>query len=163
MNKKILVAALGLSALAVTPAFAQQTDGTNAPKKERATKDKTGKRGADAPNPFEGLNLSAEQQSKLDALKAECNANREAQAKQRQEAKQAKKEGACKARTEQLAKIKEILTPEQYVKFLENSYLNKGGKFDKKIGRHDRNGKRGQCPAGHHGPRGQRSVTQAQN
>lgn len=163
MNKKIIAAVLGLCALASTTAFAQQPGNNEGSKKESRAKDRNVCRGPKAPNPFEGLNLSAEQQTKLDALKAECKANCEAQAKQRQEARKAKRDGVCAARAGQLAKIKEILTPEQYVKFLENSYLNKGGKFDKKNGRHDRSGKRGQCQAGHHGPCGQRSATKAQN
>lgn len=85
------------------------------------------------PNPFEGLNLSAEQQTKLEALKTECQAQRKANAEARKADKQnrqkANKEEARKARTEQLAKIKAILTPEQYVQFLENNYLstNRGG------------------------------------
>lgn len=153
MNKKTIVAVLGLCALVATPAFAQQPAGCDGPAKECRVKDKDGKRRADAPNPFEGLNLSADQQTKLDALKKECRANREAQAKQRKEAKAARKEGACKARAEQLAKIKEILTPEQYVKFLENSFLKADRKFDKKFDKQGRKGDRGPRPDG---PRGQR-------
>lgn len=38
--------------------------------------------------------------------------------------KAARREAAKQRRAEKLAKIKEILTPEQYIKFLENQYLN---------------------------------------
>jgi len=136
MNKKILVAALCLCAIVAPSAFAQQPDNSNAPNMECSAR-KVGKRGADASNPFEGLNLTADQQTKLKALKEEC----KARAEQRKEAKKERKEVVCKARAEHLAKIKEILTPEQYIKFLENSYLN-AGKFDKKMGKFDRKGLR---------------------
>ncbi len=147
MNKKIFIAALGLCAIASTAAFAQQPGNSESNKKENRAKDRNVRRAPEAPNPFDGLNLSAEQQTKLDALKAERKANREAQAKLRQEARKAKRDGACAARAAQLAKIKKILTPEQYVKFLENSYLtpNKGkiaGKGNGRLARHDRKDKR---------------------
>lgn len=80
--------------------------------------------------PFAGLNLTADQQTKLQAL----NADRQKKAKdaranaqkQRSEAKDARKN----ARKEYLAQVKSILTPEQYVQFLENNYTQ-GGRFDR--------------------------------
>lgn len=169
MNKKLIVAALGLCALVATPAFAQQPDGTNAPKKERAAKDKNGKRDAQAPNPFEGLNLTADQQTKLEALKKECKEARMAKAETRQkqarERKNVNREEAKKARTEELAKIKAILTPEQYVKFLENNYLTgrhgkKGAKDNGRLANNDRRGDRGHKHAGN---RGNRPAPEPQN
>lgn len=85
-------------------------------------------------NEFEGLNLTAEQQSALDALKANRN---QARAEKRKEMKgkdkEARKEAlkdarqqARQSRVEYLNEIKKILTPEQYVKYLENSYLKQG-------------------------------------
>ncbi len=60
-------------------------------------------------NPFEGITLTADQQAKLDVLKS----NKEARPDRRQ------------MKREYLAKVKEILTPDQYVVFLENSFVNK--------------------------------------
>lgn len=97
-------------------------------------KEKVGK----ADKAFEGLNLTAEQQTKL----AELRKNRMAdkgrvpkekrdsvkgnltveQKKQLMEERQAKR---LEARKKYLESVKAILTPEQYDKFLENSYLSK--------------------------------------
>ena len=165
MNKKFIVAALGLSAIVATPAFAQQPSATKCDKANAENCQLKGaKKQANLPNPFEGLNLSAEQQTKLEALKTECQAQRKANAEARKADKQnrqkANKEEARKARTEQLAKIKAILTPEQYVQFLENNYLcaNRGGMKGKmaKAGKNGRNDNR----RAHAGvPRGNRQAS----
>ena len=85
-----------------------------------------------AVNPFEGLNLTEQQQTALKSLaeeqKAEMNKNREADKADRQKEMKNRKEEMSKARQNYLAKIKEILTPEQYCQFLENNYLRQGGK-----------------------------------
>ena len=73
------------------------------------------------PNPFEGLNLTAEQQTAIAALRTECRADRDSC---RAEAKRAR-----------LARIKEILTPEQYVTFLENAFVNGTGRAQARPGR----------------------------
>ncbi len=78
-------------------------------------------RDAACPNPFEGLNLTAEQQTALAALRNECRADRDSC---RAEAKRAR-----------LARIKEILTPEQYVTFLENAFVNSPGRSQARPGR----------------------------
>lgn len=169
MNKKLIVAALGLCALVATPAAFAQTSGNDNGKKELKADKRGGKRGAEAPNPFEGLNLTADQQTKLEALKKECKEARMAKAetrqKQAQERKNVNREEAKKARTEELAKIKAILTPEQYVKFLENSYLTgrhskKGAKDNGRLANNDRRGDRGHKHAGN---RGNRPAPQPQN
>lgn len=169
MNKKLIVAALGLCVLVATPAAFAQTSGNDNGKKELKADKRGGKRGAEAPNPFEGLNLTADQQTKLEALKKECKEARMAKAetrqKQAQERKNVNREEAKKARTEELAKIKAILTPEQYVKFLENSYLTgrhgkKGAKDNGRLANNDRRGDRGHKHAGN---RGNRPAPQPQN
>lgn len=169
MNKKLIVAALGLCVLVATPAAFAQTSGNDNGKKELKADKRGGKRGAESPNPFEGLNLTADQQTKLEALKKECKEARMAKAetrqKQAQERKNVNREEAKKARTEELAKIKAILTPEQYVKFLENSYLTgrhgkKGAKDNGRLAHNDRRGDRGHKHAGN---RGNRPAPQPQN
>lgn len=138
--KKILIATLVLAA-GIGSAFAQKpadcpTTCTNGQQCTQAVKPRTPR---PCINAFEGLNLTADQQAKIDALKTECQTRRD-QAKAEQKADR-QKERADRAanfkanRTEMLAKIKDILTPEQYVQFLENNFVNapqgNGGKFAK--------------------------------
>ena len=138
--KKNLIATLVLAA-GIGSAFAQKpADCTNTCTNDQqcpqAVKPRTPR---PCVNAFEGLNLTADQQAKIDALKTEGQARRD-QAKAEKKADR-QKERADRAanfkanRTEMLAKIKDILTPEQYVKFLENNFVNgpqgNGGKFAK--------------------------------
>lgn len=82
-------------------------------------------------NAFEGLNLTEQQKTQLAELRKEHKARGES----RQQAK-------ADYRKDRLAKIKSILTPEQYLQFLENSYLQSGGdrgpRFSKDVKRHDK-------------------------
>ena len=143
MNKKTIVAVLGLCALVATPAFARPDDNKRDNRGTERGREARGDR-RQAPNPFEGLDLTADQQAKLDQLKKDCKAARQECKKENKEARKALadscKAAGCKVRSEQLAKIKEILTPEQYVKFLENSFLMNGGPAGKpgKAGHHRR-------------------------
>ncbi len=134
-------------------------------KKDR--KDINGKANRDA-RAFEGITLTDAQKSKLEALRSqEMNARKEArgaqdkgreqkqkltdeQKKQMKDAKITKRDDARKAH---LAGIKAILTPEQYVVFLENSYVfsdngpkgpeaGKGFRGDQR-GKKGRDGKKG--------------------
>jgi len=76
--------------------------------------------------PFAGIDLTADQQAKLKALKTKQIAdNKVDRSKQKSERRLSRLE----KRAEMLASIKDILTPEQYVKFLENSFVNGGRKF----------------------------------
>lgn len=86
-------------------------------------------------SPFDGLNLSEKQQAELKALRDGCKAERAKIAAKEKADRKEMVEQRKKDQKEYLGKIKEILTPEQYVQFLENCYLNNG------IGR----------PFGHHG------------
>ncbi len=83
-------------------------------------------------NPFEGLNLTQEQQTKIDALKAECKTRCD---KAKADKKERRAERASQQRTnraDMLAKLKGILTPEQYVKFLENNFVNQRDNMPRK-------------------------------
>lgn len=96
--------------------------------------------------PFQGIsNLTDDQKAKLKALKGECAQKAKADKAETKKAQKAQKAECAKKRQESrkanLAKIKEILTPEQYVEFLEIQYItpnqgpkasvNKGGKKGK--------------------------------
>lgn len=100
--------------MAQTPAACQAQTQTKCETRQCDAKVRPGQACA---NLFEGMNLTAEQQSQLKAL-TPCNSN-----KKREDRKE-RREAAQTARKEYLAKVKSILTPEQYVQFLENSYLN---------------------------------------
>ncbi len=84
--------------------------------------------GAARCNAFEGLNLSDQQKSQLQALGQDCKVQRD------------KKQ--CDGRKERLAKIKTILTPEQYTQFLENNFVQGGNRHSKDMKRHHGKAKR---------------------
>ncbi|WP_301746935.1 Spy/CpxP family protein refolding chaperone, partial [uncultured Duncaniella sp.] len=167
MKKTILSIAVLLASMAGITASAQSQNANPQAKTECATGNCTKK---DAPkyNPFQGLNLTEQQQTQLKALKAEkggkCatgdqNANctkGSKDKKDKQQLSQAEKQAQRKQFAEQrlqnrrdyLAKVKTILTPEQYVQFLENSYVDQGMKAPGhkhiakgKDGKHHRQGK----------------------
>lgn len=82
----------------------------------------------DRPDPFIGITLTPEQQTKLQTLKAETKAKRQAMAKDRKtkvKTDRTKRAEAMKAsKKEYLENVKKILGPDQYVVFLENIVLN---------------------------------------
>ncbi len=82
----------------------------------------------DRPDPFIGITLTPEQQTKIQTLKAETKAKRQAMAKEckaKVKNDRAQRAEAMKAsKKEYLESVKEILGPDQYVVFLENIVLN---------------------------------------
>lgn len=154
MNKNV-IAGMMLATAAIfgtSAAYADQCKSTDCKdtncKKEKCEPTKCNNCNKEARNPFAGLNLTTEQQSKLDALKAECKAKKDEVKKEatdrRNQAKKEMREDATKAKTEMLGKIKAILTPEQYVQFLENTFVqgnsqgNRQGFRKDQKGRHDK-------------------------
>lgn len=134
MRKTIISSALATVALfAVSSVSAQSCDNNDGKNVEKCDGQKMER--PQAVNPFENLNLTEAQQNSLKALaeeqKAQCKekadgekADRQKEAKERMDAIM---DAMKNQRTEYLAKIKAILTPEQYVQFLENNYVNQLG------------------------------------
>ena len=103
------------------------------PEKRHANKGR-----AIAPNLFEGIELTDQQKEQINQLDASLAAERpvrpkaedldklteEQKKEMRKEARGGNKQGSMK---KYLEGLKKILTPEQYVKFLENSYINQNG------------------------------------
>lgn len=165
MKKKILGIALVLASLIGTSAMAQSPSNPQQ-QPSQTTISPAAKAMA---NPFDGLNLTEKQQSELKALQEECKAERQKIAKQKKDERKQIKEQRKNNAKEYLAKIKGILTPEQYVQFLENAFLNKGAC---PFGR-PKNGKHGMRPGKYnidgrqadkrkpYGQRGQRAAANA--
>lgn len=141
MNKKVvsvmmLCASLfTLSATAQNPNARRQTcPQTQCP--VEATCDNPGQQCAEAPAQcctvlFEGITLTDAQKAKIQDLQKTCAANRKAQVCESREAAKAER---CKIRQERdaarkaqkrayLDGMKQVLTPDQYVIFLENAYM----------------------------------------
>lgn len=107
-------------------------------------------------NPFEGLNLTEQQKSALanipnprQVMKAARDNN-----KGKKESPEMRRDVARNVMLDYLKQVKGVLTHEQYMQFLENSYvngrLNMAGKPGK--GHHDSNKGKGKsdCKGGHH-------------
>ncbi|MDE7426255.1 MAG: hypothetical protein K2M79_00450 [Muribaculaceae bacterium] len=120
-----LVAFLGMNGIS---AMAQNTDNQKKCSKEKteckAKKDKKMRGGMDETVFFEGITLTPEQQTKLDANNVK-----------RQEARKAAMADSTKQRPDRkqmmrnyITEVKEVLSPEQYVVFLENVAVNQGNK-----------------------------------
>ncbi|MDE5568959.1 MAG: Spy/CpxP family protein refolding chaperone [Muribaculaceae bacterium] len=139
MKTKVLALAALLFAAGSSVCFAAN-DNDNKDCKKQATEctkqKKCDKECRKVMNPFEGLNLTAEQQTKLDALKQNCPMKADRQKVDKQDKKDMKSEMMAKrvqCKRDFLAQVKNILTPEQYVQFLENSFVNgqnRHGKMD---------------------------------
>lgn len=122
MKKKIFSIALVLAGMMGTTAIAQtpSSNTTPAAKEQGCPACQRGKQY----NPFEGLNLTDKQQNDLKALRESRKADIKKEMSDKKADRKAMREQAQKNRKDYLAKIKGILTAEQYVQFLENSYLN---------------------------------------
>lgn len=163
MKKTVVTLTLAVVTLFGFSAFAQQQDNTKCNKEntEKCCKSEKGKKceRGDRPrfNPFEGIQLTAEQQSKIDLLKQECQAKRQEMKKDYKQKSDDRKNAVSREermkqrqqfKRDQLAKIKAILTPEQYVQFLENIAVNnhvhdKGVKMGKRSHKGGKDGKQG--------------------
>lgn len=107
-------------------------------------------------SPFADLNLNADQQKKIDTINEQYRGSfgkKDRKDKENRLSREEMREKAKANRQEYLRKVKEVLTPEQYTQFLENSYSVRPGRHHKGEGRGFkglRDGKRGydknNCP-----------------
>ena len=153
MKTKTLVLATILTVFGASVSFAANDNNTDAknPKEYNLKQNKDGKKCDRAFNPFEGLNLTADQQAKLEALRPQgkcdgsgkqncdkkrdnCPLNGDAKVDRRQ------------AKRDYLAKVKAILTPEQYVTFLENMAVSGHDKAPGKYKKDNRRHQHADCP-----------------
>ncbi len=124
MKKKIMTLALAAAVLCGVPAFAQntknqqcanQTECTQGTQCQKGDKAKQGKR-ARGGNPYQevfaGLNLTADQQAKLAQLDTKRQATDSVARSQR-------RDNRLQSRRDYLKSVKDVLTPDQYVTFLE--------------------------------------------
>lgn len=147
MKKKIASIAVALVAMFALTANAQQTTTTDSsaacPVEKCAKAAKCGKKVCDKKSDrkcvdmFANLNLTDAQKQALQELKKTCKAKRNENCNGQKCDKETRKANAKACRTECLAKIKTILTPEQYVQFLENNFVNRHQGFNKK-GHHNK-------------------------
>lgn len=138
MKKTVIAFSLVLSSLFAGNVMAQTSSAAVGCSKTTCTKteactpaDTCFTRGdAGRPDPFAGLNLTEDQQTRLKALRPcgkadkKCDkADKKCDKKMDAQDRQSRREAAKKARQEYLAGVKTILTPDQYVVFLENFYV----------------------------------------
>ncbi len=133
MKTKALLLAAVLFAAGTTVSFAandNKKDNNCKDKTECAKANKDGRKGkcGEGFNPFEGLNLTEAQQTKLQELRnQECPMKAQMKGEKKNGQKVDKEQARTdrsQAKREFLGKVKAILTPEQYVTFLENMAVN---------------------------------------
>lgn len=128
MKRKILsIAFVAISALMIS---AVAKDNDKSPKdnnKKEMCRCHKGKKDADKHlakfDPFEGINLTDAQKSQLTNL--EQNRKKEMATKEKSDKDAASRKNKRDARKAYLEEVKQILTPEQYVTYLENIAINK--------------------------------------
>lgn len=125
MTKKFIMAMIAFSAVTFGALAANDTKANDISVKKEQCCQKDGCKGRQARNPFEGLNLTADQKAKLEALRESRKCGKAQECKQGQ---QAGRRDRKQCKQEYLGKVKEILTPEQYTQFLENQVMRNGGK-----------------------------------
>lgn len=169
MKKKVLSLAVLMASVFTFGTMAQTTatvsdnnktcTEASCPKADKAVKGQKGQKGnkdmkPNRPNPFEGINLTADQQTRLQAIRDNAKQQREAAKADQSKVEKGKldKDRAdrradfANKRKDYLGKVKEVLTPDQYVVFLENCYvqqmpMKQGHMARGKMAKHD--GKKG--------------------
>ncbi|MBD5171638.1 MAG: hypothetical protein HDT02_00210 [Bacteroidales bacterium] len=135
MKKKIFGIALAALSLVAFNGVAQDNTGNCVSKECAAAKKEMKKDIRQKQNPYEGLNLTDAQKTKLEQLDAKRFEAKQKQMqaakdekKARKEERMAKNKARCEARKtakkDYLEEVKAIIGPDQYVVFLENYYVN---------------------------------------
>ncbi|MDE6651654.1 MAG: Spy/CpxP family protein refolding chaperone [Paramuribaculum sp.] len=132
MNIKAIFVAASALILSATAVSAQNPKAKGAAKDSTCMMKKCDK-AKQGPCMFENLNLTDAQKAKIKDLK-------ESQMKARKDRKMEVRNQRDNARKDYLANLKTILTPEQYVQFLENNYISAGKHGGKDMKRGDRKG-----------------------
>lgn len=123
MKKKFAIIALALVAAFGVSASAQNAPGNNKKNNARCEQQRPDRQNRDSVEMavlFEGITLTPEQQTKIQNLR---DARKQARADRAQQAAQQRADRRKEmrdAKRQRLADMKEILTPEQYVVYLEN-------------------------------------------
>lgn len=122
MKKKIFSATILALSFIALPAMAQNCKQGTCPEGNTTACCTEGKAkaGNGCVNPFEGLNLTDAQKEKLKAIERPCRKAAERNRETRQQCSTERRNDRVKF----LADIKAVLTPEQYVQFLENNFVN---------------------------------------
>lgn len=155
MKKTIVSMMLAVAFLAGGTTFAQtQTNGSTGATAQKECANCKGEKPVKGPkfNPFDGVQLTADQQQRLQVLQqglGPVQLSKEQQEKikenpnltkeQKKQLKAERKAKKIEAKKKYLAGVKEILTPDQYVIFLENCYVyapQQKDKADKMNGKH---------------------------
>lgn len=152
MKKKIIAAALFAITLVSFPSLAQQPEQTAAKCTEQ-TCTQSEKCTPQKCNPFEGLNLTEQQQASIKELQKQradqAKNEKEKARKDKAQRDSSARENRRQSRLAYLQQLKGILTPEQYVSFLENSYAGNSNRDkarkDRKVSREKQGDKRPYC------------------
>lgn len=179
MMKKMLKLAIVAVALCGLPAIAQNQNNTTCNNPATCTQSDcqnaaqctvNGKNKGQRPDPFAGITLSDTQKQALEQLQTQCKAKNEARKQELNKDKQARRQAADARkmdrkndRREYLNSVKGILSPEQYVVFLENIVIEKGAPNEvRKDMRFDR-GRKGMKDNNHRGAKVNASMKQNAN
>lgn len=137
MKKTIMTVAIALSALLAMPAFAQNPNSNGTPGTEVSCRggqchgERQGNRQAkpkgNRPDPYAGIELSAEQRTALDAIETQRRQARPQRQQQDSVARAQRRQARTDARRGYLDQVKGVLSPDQYVVFLENIVLQQPG------------------------------------
>ena len=114
-----LIASLGIQSMAQNPVSDRQP---RKEKKEIGMKEGKRDKAPRSDMAFEGITLTAEQQSQIDALKKE-NVKDSTKVQLKKQQRDDMRKALLQRKINYLESMKKILTPEQYVKFLENKVI----------------------------------------
>lgn len=137
-----LVAALGIGAAAqtATPATCNQANKTRC---EKQRPDRQNRDSVEMAVLFEGITLTPEQQTRIQTLRDNNKQARTAKAEQAKQQRADRRKEAVDMKRQRLADMKQILTPEQYVVYLENIVVNQPSQRPMRAGKDGRMAQKG--------------------